>query len=269
MLTATSLAADDVADQWLDEKGQQRRVRAWDDDPQLDKKSKGMRLVHRIKFQTDADDGTGRSWLWFERPGKADNEDSKSAGEPVRWQVHTNDVTKNATHVGAALRLTSELRAAVALAAKFHDLGKKRDLWQRSIGNPNPKDCLAKSGGKMKPVRLTEYRHEFGSLLDILGEEEFRTLKDEPELQDLVLHLVAAHHGRARPHFGVDEAFDPESKDEDASNTAADVPRRFARLQRKYGRWGLAYLESLLRAADWAASANPSAFLEKEQEHRS
>jgi hypothetical protein len=37
------------------------------------------------------------------------------------------------------------------------------------------------------------------------------------------------------------------------------VPRRFARLQRKYGRWGLAYLESLPRAADWAASANPSA----------
>jgi len=36
----------------------------------------------------------------------------------------------------------------------------------------------------------------------------------------------------------------------------------FARLQRKYGRWGLAYLESLLRAADYAASANPSATLE-------
>ena len=32
------------------------------------------------------------------------------------------------------------------------------------------------------------------------------------------------------------------------------TPRRFARLQRKYGRWGLAYLESLVRAADYAAS---------------
>jgi len=34
------------------------------------------------------------------------------------------------------------------------------------------------------------------------------------------------------------------------------------KLQRKYGLWGLAYLESLLRAADWAASANPSEYVE-------
>jgi len=34
----------------------------------------------------------------------------------------------------------------------------------------------------------------------------------------------------------------------------AEIPRRFARLQRAHGRWGLAYLESLLRAADYAAS---------------
>ena len=35
---------------------------------------------------------------------------------------------------------------------------------------------------------------------------------------------------------------------------AREVPRRFGRLQRKYGRWGLAYLESLVRAADIMAS---------------
>ncbi len=38
---------------------------------------------------------------------------------------------------------------------------------------------------------------------------------------------------------------------------AQEVPRRFARLQRRFGRWGLAYLESLLRAADALASAEP------------
>jgi CRISPR-associated endonuclease/helicase Cas3 len=57
----------------------------------------------------------------------------------------------------------------------------------------------------------------------------------------------------------LDEAFDPEPKGKNVSMITAEVPQRFARLQRKYGRWGLAYLESLLRAADYAASAKPSA----------
>ena len=80
----------------------------------------------------------------------------------------------------------------------------------------------------------------------------------------MVLHLIAAHHGRARPHFPADEAFDPDQPSALTDSVAREVPRRFARLQRKYGRWGLAYLESLLRAADWAASANPSRFVEDE-----
>jgi CRISPR-associated endonuclease/helicase Cas3 len=75
-------------------------------------------------------------------------------------------------------------------------------------------------------------------------------------MQDLVLHLIAAHHGRARPHFSADEAFDPERPEERTAEIVREVPRRFARLQRKYGRWGLAYLESLVRAADALASQN-------------
>jgi CRISPR-associated endonuclease/helicase Cas3 len=58
-----------------------------------------------------------------------------------------------------------------------------------------------------------------------------------------------------RPH---ELAFDPERPQMAADQIAIEVPSRFGRLQRKYGRWGLAYLESLLRAADWAASAEPS-----------
>jgi CRISPR-associated endonuclease/helicase Cas3 len=80
-----------------------------------------------------------------------------------------------------------------------------------------------------------------------------------------VLHLIAVHHGRGRPHFPEDEAFDPSYSPAEADAMAAAVPQRFARLQRQYGRWGLAYLESILRAADWAASANPSKYVEVEQ----
>jgi CRISPR-associated endonuclease/helicase Cas3 len=154
--------------------------------------------------------------------------------------------------------LPETLQHAITLAARFHDLGKRRDVWQRSIGNPNPKVWYAKSGRGWRPIELTDYRHEFGSLLDVLDKEqeylpEFEKLIDG--MQDLVLHLIAAHHGYGRPHFPADRAFDPAPpKGPNPDAVAADVPRRFARLQRQYGRWGLAYLESLLRAADIAAS---------------
>src|SRR5262249_26601863 len=128
---------------------------------------------------------------------------------------------------------------------------------------------FAKSGGKTRATRLPDtYRHEFGSLVDVLDETqsyhaEFRKLSGD--MQDVVLHLIAAHHGRGRPHFPPDEVFDPEPNGRDVDAIAAELPHRFARLQRKYGRWGLAYLESLLRAADFAASAKPSAFVEEDQ----
>ena len=101
-------------------------------------------------------------------------------------------------------------------------------------------------------------------LLDLEKEPDFLKLDDDA-MKDLVRHLIAVHHGYGRPHFPPDNAFDPNVKGNDAAKVAAEVPRRFACLQRKYGRWGLAYLESLLRAADWAASANPSALAEEKK----
>ncbi len=69
------------------------------------------------------------------------------------------------------------------------------------------------------------------------------------------MHLIATHHGHARPHF------DPVAQDPEASeleNTAVleETPRRFGKLQRTFGRWGLAWLESIFRCADVLASIN-------------
>ena len=72
----------------------------------------------------------------------------------------------------------------------------------------------------------------------------------EEEAKDLALHAIAAHHGRARPHFRVVESSDPELKDDVVAALVREVPLRFDRLQRRYGRWGLAWIESILRAAD-------------------
>jgi CRISPR-associated endonuclease/helicase Cas3 len=228
-----------------------------------------MRLIRSIDTKPGADENaseepmTHRHWQWYARASAADDDLSKTATRPIRWDHHTQDVLGKIERIARALNLPSELQHALSLAARFHDLGKKRQVWQRSIGNPNPTDWHAKSGkepvsGKLwKPRDICpDYRHEFGSLLDVQSEEEFAALRND--MKDLVLHLIAVHHGRGRPHFPSDEVFDPEAKGKDLTRTAAEVTRRFARLQRKYGRWGLAYLESLLRSADYAASANPS-----------
>jgi len=258
--------ADDVADEWLDEKGRQRRARLWDQEEVPD----GMRLIRTFDTRPDAeeeeeeesDEGGGRKrfWYWYVRPGSADDDGSRTSRKAVAWGVHTDDVTRNAQSIVEKLPLTEGERRAIVIAASHHDRGKKRIVWQRGIGNPDPNNWLAKSGVGMKPIELTEYRHEFGSLLDVMDQPDFQKL-DEQE-QDLVLHLIAVHHGLGRPHFPSALAFDPEPKGKDVQAITAQLPQRFARLQRKYGRWGLAYLESLLRAADYAASANPSATLE-------
>ncbi|OFW34485.1 MAG: hypothetical protein A3G76_16840 [Acidobacteria bacterium RIFCSPLOWO2_12_FULL_65_11] len=258
----------DVADEWYEDKEQKihRRRRLWDDDPQFDAKSEGMRLVcPPIDTKPDADEHdtdepTGRRyWHWYTQPRSADDDLTKTFTRPVRWGHHTHDVTANVTLIVERLGLPDDLRRALIVAAMLHDLGKKREIWQRSIGNPNPIDWHAKSGKNWKQRNICpDYRHEFGSLLDVQRDAaEWRQLT--PEMQDVVLHLIAAHHGRGRPHFPQEEAFDPDGERRSAAALVIEVPRRFARLQRKYGRWGIAYLESLLRAADWAASASPSA----------
>jgi CRISPR-associated endonuclease/helicase Cas3 len=247
----------DVSEQWLDDDGQPRRRRTWDDAVAPE----GMRVVRTIDTWADeeevmaAEDGQPRprDWHWYAQPRSAEDDGSRTARAPQGLQEHLQAVENVASQLVAKLGLKDEEAKAVILAARWHDLGKNRAIWQRSIGNHAfPRLVLAKSGGTITPVEVSPYRHEFGSLLEITRLAEFQELDEK--VQDLVLHLVGAHHGRARPHFPIDEAFDPDSRDDEVVQLAREVPRRFSRLQRKYGRWGLAYLESLVRAADALAS---------------
>ncbi len=248
----------DLSDRWIDEKNRGRRCRVWDDD----QPPEGMRLVRTIDTRLpEAEDESGvdeqpstrRYWRWYVRPRSADDDGSKTAQQDRELEPHNRAAQKLASGLTSKLGLGPSEALAVSLASGWHDLGKRRAIWQRSIGNGEfPSRVLAKSERKMSAVSLSKYRHEFGSLIDLAALGEFGELKIE--VQDLLLHLVAAHHGRARPHFPTDEAFDPDTSKDRATEIAQETPRRFARLQRKYGRWGLAYLESLVRAADWLAS---------------
>lgn len=258
--SASEAGGLDVADDWFADKEKKvpRRLRVWGGTREADARLERMRLIRRIDFPTGEEDGDGRVWFWFELPQGGDSEGSKSNRLPVSLATHTKDVVCHTTAIVG--KLLPDLADLFRIAAECHDLGKERKVFQTVLGNANyPTRILAKSG--KKGGRIAErYRHEFGSLLDTEAVAEFGKLS--PDDQMLVLHLIAAHHGRGRPHFPADEAFDPEPNGRDAGRVAREVPRRFARLQRKYGRWGLAYLESLLRAADYAASACPSKFAE-------
>jgi CRISPR-associated endonuclease/helicase Cas3 len=266
LLDGTSDTADDVADDVFtdEDRTSRRRVRVWEDDEDLADAVRGMRLIRRVRFPADEDDDddAGRVWLWYERPLQADNEGSAFARHPVLLSVHTDDVCGNLDRIVAALELPDEMKAALSVAARLHDRGKQRVKWQRGIGRPGHlADWYAKSGRDWKGTDFKDgYRHELGSLMDAARDPELLALTEHQ--QDLALHLIATHHGRGRPHFPAEEAFDYERGAEDVARVASEVPRRFARLQRRYGRWGLAYLESLLRAADYAASARPSKFEE-------
>lgn len=263
MLDGTSEHANDIAD--LPEHPSERRIRILrigSVEPDDTVETRDMRLVRSIELDPDEEDETlRRFWEWYKLKPL---EDTRTAQKPVGLDTHVGDVEDHARRIVKGLSLPHGIADAVILAAKLHDQGKQRQRFQMALGNQHYHTLLlAKSGHK--GARLPEpFRHEFASVGYALDDEEVQKLPSA--MQDLVLHLIASHHGRARPHFPAEEAFDPGISENDAEILTVETPRRFARLQRQYGRWGLAYLESLLRAADWAASAEPSRFVAKTQE---
>ena len=139
----------------------------------------------------------------------------------------------------------------LATAARLHDLGKDRALWQAAMAAPTAGRPFAKTRGGGNPRLLGGYRHEFGSLADAERHIDLAGADLTEEERDLVLHLIASHHGFARPEIA---ALDPDRPPSANTALAADAALRFARLQRRLGPWGLAGWEALLRAADQRAS---------------
>src|SRR5690606_7977008 len=108
----------------------------------------------------------------------------------------------------------------------------------------------AKTRGPVNVRLLDGYRHEFGSLPHAERDPELLALSEED--RDLVLHLIASHHGFARPSISTKGCEDaPPSLLEER---ARQVALRFLRVQGRLGPWGLAWWEALLRAADQQAS---------------
>jgi len=178
------------------------------------------------------------------------DDDLSSLGiEPRTVDEHDADVERYAKTLAQKIGLDDGTATLLGIAGARHDRGKDRDWWQKAIGNFGDKP-LAKSTNTAFDHTLNQgYRHEFGSLVETERDEELRNHPD----RDLILHLIAAHHGYARPHFPA-RAYDRRQPRAINQTTAEEAMHRFARLQRKYGWWQLAYLEAVLKAADALAS---------------
>jgi CRISPR-associated endonuclease/helicase Cas3 len=93
--------------------------------------------------------------------------------------------------------------------------------------------------------------------------QDSRALMERARDWELVLHLVGSHHGHCRPFAPVVLDREPlmvEAEHEGVRLAApsshglerldSGIAERFWRLVRRYGWWGLAWLESLVRLGD-------------------
>lgn len=207
--------------------------------------------------------------------GAEDQEATSFTGvDGARLDEHLAGVGSWALRFATALGLDQDRCRDLEVAGHLHDLGKadpRFQAWLRG-GEPPPPgaELLAKStvpdldrSARARHRELAGYprggRHELTSVALVEG----TSLLDAARDPDLVLHLVGTHHGFGRYRF--DPVEDPEPvtvraaaggavlevrSDHGAERVDAPGVERFWRLQRRYGWYGLAWLEAVLRLAD-------------------
>jgi CRISPR-associated endonuclease/helicase Cas3 len=215
----------------------------------------------------------------------ADEDDQLSqAPEEIHLADHTAQVERTAGLMARAC-LDDATASVIQAAARWHDAGKLDPRFQALLrgGLPDPGRPLAKSPDLRRAREQAQRNREAAGLPDDFRHEmlslqlacRFAAHGFSPADHELFLHLIASHHGHARPFAPVCEDREPPpvtgqcsgievnlSTDERQSLTPAHrldsgVSDRFWRLVRRFGWWSLAYREAILRLADWLASANP------------
>ena len=195
-------------------------------------------------------------------------------GADVPLGRHLAGVGNRAAEVANRLGLPPEIANDLRCAGALHDLGKVDPRFQLQLVGGDRIDLekrrgepLAKSLPGVRQVRVYPrgMRHEIASVAMI---ESNRGVLDSAVDKDLVLHLVGTHHGWGRPLPPILADSDPQTltftldgqrmeanSDLTDGSLALDMAERFWRLIERYGYYGLAWLEAILRLADHRQSA--------------
>ncbi|MEA3275613.1 MAG: type I-U CRISPR-associated helicase/endonuclease Cas3 [Pseudomonadota bacterium] len=216
-----------------------------------------------------------------ERAPFSDEDDAASSGSfRSLLPVHLDGVAEYAGRHARLSDLPADLAAVVKAAGRCHDLGKAEPRFQAWLrgGNPWARGPLLAKSPDMAQSRAENRkareragypkggRHELLSVR--LLESTPEDLPEDATLRDLLLHLVESHHGHCRPFAPVVEDPTPVQVSVEiggkrySASSATGLERfdagpaeRYWRLTRRYGWWGLAWLEALMRLADHRRSA--------------
>ena len=205
------------------------------------------------------------------------DEAGSMTGTGVTLSCHLDGVGERAKVIAGNLGLPADLAEDLRLAGRLHDLGKVDMRFQAGLVGGDPvelemlEEPLAKSlprtrGGWRYPTGM---RHEVASVAMVESNPDILALAHD---KDLVLHLVGTHHGYGRPLPPIIEdaephtlsyTFDGHSMEANSdlveSTLALDMADRFWHLLQRYGYYGLAWLEAILRLADHRQSEEEAA----------
>lgn len=209
---------------------------------------------------------------------------SRGVARPVSLTNHTQHVLDEVKRFAKLCRIADEsIRLDLERTATLHDLGKCDRRFQALLHGDRVAAAagpvLAKSGARLTTTRERErerkiagvpvgWRHELLTLSLLAEAQNGDGLLNGAAHRELILHLIATHHGYCRAIAPVIDDPDPPHATLSWEGSAlrtdnrrnwvrldSGITGRFWQLTREFGWFGLAYLEAILRLADHRASA--------------